>query len=642
MKNNKDINILIVTTPIRPKPASFPPIGSLSIIKALKKAGYQNIEFYNIDGLRPSYSEVIRHIKDSKPDILGISAVVSTAYEYSKKLSLDIKKVLPKTTILLGGNLGASAEVILEKTGVDFICTGEGERTIVDFADCWLTAQTKNDFNQVKGLAFFNEDNQLNVTPYPDSIPAEEVYDVDFEILVESGQKDFFFAPIKDNVIINFGFHNDPRTFDHHRKGKRLGTIPGSKGCVARCNFCHRWDKGIRYIPVPIVMERLDMMIQKYDVGFVEFADENFGTDKKWLIQFIQEVKKRDLLWRVGGMRVNTITSDLIRQMKEAGCVAIFYGMESGSQKMLDVMEKVTKVEQNYNAVKWMAESNVFTIVQLIIGMPGETPETIKETSRFSSFFVEQSPNNNPNLLSINFAQALPGTSLYEMGRHMGRIGQTINTEEEYLIKVSDRDARDGETYVNFTDYPQLLLEKWHYEIQNITRHAYIEKWGLNNYYKVVMGNKQRYQDLAEVQKYIKKRDSGYYADPARTAEAISDDYRSMNDRKEETVFDPKQIPSLWSLFRQNSLGAAASFYPKFFWRARSIIIIFVILNCFRKMSAVYCVKLLAEYIGFQITSIFIKKRSQLNAGYMSLRKFLRKKTTPYDNPAMAILRKGR
>ena len=118
-----------------------------------------------------------------------------------------------------------------------------------------------------------------------------------------------------------------------------------------------------------------------------------------------------------------------------------------------------------------------------------------------------------------------------------------------------------------------------------------------------------------------------------------------MNDGKEETVFDRSQIPSLWSLFRQNSLGAAASFYPNFFWRARSIVIVFVLLNCFRKMSAAYSFKLLAEYAGFQITSVFTKQCSQLNAGYISLRKFLRKKTTPdiaADNPAMAVLRKGR
>jgi anaerobic magnesium-protoporphyrin IX monomethyl ester cyclase len=127
MMNSKDNpKILIITTPIRPIPTGFPPLGSLSIISALNRAGFSNTEFYNIDLLRPRYQDTIDHILKQKPDILGISAVVSTAYEYSKRLSLDIKKLLPKTTIILGGNMGASAEIILKKTGVDFVCTGEG------------------------------------------------------------------------------------------------------------------------------------------------------------------------------------------------------------------------------------------------------------------------------------------------------------------------------------------------------------------------------------------------------------------------------------------------------------------------------------------------------------------------------------
>ena len=92
MKSKNNPKILIVTTPIRPAPTDFPPLGSLSVITALNKAGFHNTELYNIDYLRPEYSDVINDIKEKKPDILGISAVVSTAYEYSKKLSLDIKE----------------------------------------------------------------------------------------------------------------------------------------------------------------------------------------------------------------------------------------------------------------------------------------------------------------------------------------------------------------------------------------------------------------------------------------------------------------------------------------------------------------------------------------------------------------------
>ena len=366
--------ILFITTPIRPTPTQFPPLACLSIISALNKAGFNHTELYNIDLLRPDYQEVLAHIQASKPDILGISAVVSTAYEYSKKLSLDIKKLLPQTTILLGGNLGASAEIILKKTGVDFVCTGEGEETIVEFATLWQHSKSKADYETLKGWAFLNNKNEMVTTPYADPVPAERIYDIDWSILEDLEQMEYFISPY-DKAIEDYSFFHDPRAHDPNRTQKTLTRIPTTKGCVARCTFCHRWDKGIRFIPVPTVMERIDYFIKKYNVGFIRMVDENFGSSNKWLLEFTAEIKKRDVLWSVGGMRVSTITSEMIRNMKDAGCTSIFYGMETGSAKMLEIMEKVTTVEQNKNAVKWMTDNDMFTIVQLIVGMPGETQE---------------------------------------------------------------------------------------------------------------------------------------------------------------------------------------------------------------------------------------------------------------------------
>jgi anaerobic magnesium-protoporphyrin IX monomethyl ester cyclase len=626
VKSKNSPKILIVTTPIRPIPSDFPPLGSLSVITALNKAGFNNTEFYNIDLLRPEYSDVLKHIKDKKPDVVGISAVVSTAYGYSKKLSIDIKRLLPDTTIILGGNLGASAEIILNKTGVDFVCTGEGEVTIVDFIECWINARSKEDFKDVKGLAYLDNNQKLIVTEFPEPINAEEVYDLDWSVLNDLGHTEYFF-PEWDAPRSIERFFKDPRSHEPHRAGKRVATLPGSKGCVARCTFCHRWDKGIRYIPASIIMERIDFLIEKYNVGFINFADENFGTDRKWLAHFIEEIKKRDIIWRVGGMRVNTINPETIKKMKDAGCIYIQFGMESGSQKMLDVMEKVTKVEQNYNAIKWMTENNFFTTVQLVIGMPGETPETIKETSRFTSYIVEQSPLTDPNALSINFAQALPGTPLYEAGRSKGFIGQTLDGEEEYLIEISGQDARDGETYLNLTDYPKLYLEKWHFDIQNITRNAYVKKWGLNRYHKIIMQS-NRYQGLKEWQA-LREMDTGYFADPAR---------------KSETMFSSDAIPTPWSLLKQKRIGAASTFYPTFFWKTRNFTLIYVLLNSFLRKGLKYGMPLLWDYVSWKAKDRF-QKPILTNPENISLRKVLRKKLLPDvdgDNPAMAVLRKGR
>ena len=96
-------HMLVVTTLLRPIPTDYPPIGSLAVVSSLKKAGFKNIHFYDIDALRPSYEEALQEICERSPDVLGISAVVSTAYGFVKQLSLDVKRFLPDITIILGG-----------------------------------------------------------------------------------------------------------------------------------------------------------------------------------------------------------------------------------------------------------------------------------------------------------------------------------------------------------------------------------------------------------------------------------------------------------------------------------------------------------------------------------------------------------
>ena len=94
----------------------------------------------------------------------------------------------------------------------------------------------------------------------------------------------------KFSLMVEQVFSRDPRTHQPHRNDKTIFTVVASKGCVARCTFCHRWDKGIRFIPLPILMKRIDSLIQNYNLGFIDFGDENFGSDKKWLKDFLHEI----------------------------------------------------------------------------------------------------------------------------------------------------------------------------------------------------------------------------------------------------------------------------------------------------------------------------------------------------------------
>tara|TARA_Y100000588_G_scaffold96472_1_gene104513 strand:- start:12692 stop:14599 length:1908 start_codon:yes stop_codon:yes gene_type:complete len=626
--------IIIITLPLREVPSSFPPLGSLSIITALKRAGFKNTKFYNLDLLRPTYEAILANLEREKPDILGISAVVSTGYGFTKKLSLDVKNILPNTTILLGGNMGASAEVVLKKTGVDFICTGEGDKTVVDFVSCWLSAKDKCSYENVDGLAYLDDNSELMITPYAESISAENVYDIDWSILEDLDQLKYFIQSKDTSHQFNNLFSMDPRSFELHRKNKTSMTIVGSKGCVAKCSFCHRWDTGIRYIPVQVLMKRIDYFIEKYNLGFIDFGDENFGSDKKWLDEFLKQIKTRDLIWGVHGMRARSASSELMEKMKDAGCCRVTYGFESGSQAMLDVMDKVTSVKQNYDALRWTVENKLQTSLQLLLGMPGENPKTVGETAKFASFFAGLSPSIDPNDASINFAQALPGTPLYEFARRKGFIGPTLEDEEKYLLEISDRDARDGETNINFTDYPKLLLENWHFEIQLKTRNAYIQKWGIKSYQNMVsksFNNSAQMNSIAYSSNAdSNNRDSGNFAYPLRA--------------KEELAGESEIIPSIWWFIKKKIPGLIPMIYPTLFWRMRCISILFVLPWSAQKYGVKVAINMCIEYMRWKILSFTpSKKKTVFNS--ISLRKTILRNLIPKiptDNPVMAIIRKGR
>ena len=120
------MKICICTTPIRPTPTEFPPFGSMAIIQALRNSG-ENVSFYNIDYHRYNHGQNSEYFKSKQFDIVGISAVVSTAYTYTKYLIQLIKKVSPKTIVVVGGGLAASSEILHRKANVDYCVIGDGE-----------------------------------------------------------------------------------------------------------------------------------------------------------------------------------------------------------------------------------------------------------------------------------------------------------------------------------------------------------------------------------------------------------------------------------------------------------------------------------------------------------------------------------
>ncbi len=219
------MKIILCTTPIRPTPTDYPPFGALAIIQALRDAGYDPA-FYDIDGLRPSFYAVIQHIRTEQPDVLLISAVVSTAYAYVKRLGKWVKKVSPRTRIVVGGNLAASAELLHRKCSVDICVIGEGERIIVNLMKHYADGGHRH---EIKGITFLNQYQQFVFTGYETAIPAAELADPDYSILEKHTRIQNFITRCNRKEFIE-----DPRTVISRFIGKRTGTVTSAKGCVAR------------------------------------------------------------------------------------------------------------------------------------------------------------------------------------------------------------------------------------------------------------------------------------------------------------------------------------------------------------------------------------------------------------------------
>ncbi|MEO5335343.1 MAG: B12-binding domain-containing radical SAM protein [Magnetospirillum sp. WYHS-4] len=594
-----------------------------------RKQGFHDISLYDIDCLRPSFEDAVAEILRRKPDVLGISAVVSTAYAYTRKLSRAVKEALPDTLIVVGGNMAASAEILLRRTGIDLCVTGEGEAVFANLLARARATRDLRDFRDVGGLVLLNGDGDLVNTGYEPALRPEELYDIDWSDLEMGSRIEHFFPKVADNVtLLSETFHYDGRLFEAHRLEKTYGFLYTAKGCVSRCTFCHRWDKGLRRIPLDIVMARLEEMIRRYNLGFLNIADEMFGADKKKLLEFCERIKPYDIMW-TASTRVTGITADLMRTIVDAGCANLNYGTESGSERILQVMEKKTSVAQNREAIRLSYEFGAVAPIALVIGMPGEDRETIRETIELCKFAKTLDKRINPNNLSINYAQALPGTPLYEYGRRKGLIGQDLDGEEGYLLAISDRDAHDEFATLNFTDYPTLETQTWRPLITVEVNQHFVRTFGIDQYLRVVLAD----LDLEGTA----GSDSGYYANPKRLIEQARS---SAPVAKEGDDLPAPRPPSLWRLVRSGRWGLALVCHPVLAYRLRRFLLGLVFLKNIRKFGWSYSLGLLQEYLAFH----FAFRRRPATPPARSLRKMVEEDmgALPGDAPAMAPLRKGR
>jgi radical SAM superfamily enzyme YgiQ (UPF0313 family) len=320
-----------------------------------------------------------------KPDVVGATAVTMNVKAALRVLA-DYNEEKPDSIIVMGGpHASFDAENILARNAfVDYIVRGEGEIT---FTELLRALDAKAPTEKIEGLSY-----RSNGT------------------VVHNPDRPF----IRDINVLPFpAIHLVPLS-----KYRAMGfpiTMVTSRGCPHECIFCvgrRMVGKRVRYFDVKRVVDEFENLSR---LGFpvICIVDDLFTANKARCMDICDEILRRGIshLWSAFS-RVDTVSAELLRRMKEAGCMALCFGAESGNQEILDRIKKKTTLEKCRRTAALCHEAGIDPWLSFILGLPGETEETIKKTMEFGK---ELSESHGFHILA-----PFPGTEVREKSESYG------------------------------------------------------------------------------------------------------------------------------------------------------------------------------------------------------------------------------
>lgn len=374
------------------------------------------------------WQEIKNTIITFRPTVLGIS-VLSAKRDSALKIA-KICKEINKNIVVVAGNHHATtnSDEILQDRNVDFVIRGEGEATFNDFLE-ELRSQ-HHDFKHIKGLSFrdgpiiiHNEGREfiknLDDIPYPDR-----------------------------NLIM--GIENyDP---------SQLGMVMTSRGCPYSCTFCgsmNMWHQKVRWRSLESVFSEIEELQNKFGVRNITFMDDAFTINKKRLQEFCNQLLERkiDVSWSCL-TRVDHIDDETIKILKKAGCTKVTVGIESGNDRILQLMDKKIDLKQVKEAVNILKKNKMYWAAFFMFGLPSETKEEMMDTLTFMKKI-------KPDWSYVSIFTPYPGTKMYDQAVDLGVIKEmpdyTLYTHQSPYIPFSGKISEEEGTKV-----AKFILEEFH------------------------------------------------------------------------------------------------------------------------------------------------------------------------------------
>lgn len=367
-----------------------PPLGLMYLGAYLKKAGHQP---EILDFLLDRFDEDLLFEKAKNAELIGISAVTPLIANAIKLADL-IKEKFPEKIIVLGGPHPTllPRETIESCKNIDYIVKGEGEERLNWLIEYLIGKRRKEDLD---GL-YFRENGEIIDLPQKSRIE----------------NLDSLLFPARELVPIE-----RYSKFLESRK-KPATTIITSRGCPFDCTYCSKpiFGRLCRERSPENILKEMELLKEKYNVREIIFYDDTFTLNGERIAELCQLLieKKVNIIWKCE-TRVNLVNGELLRLMKRAGCYLIGYGIESGNQKILDVLKKGITIAEVEKAVKITRETGIEILGYFMLGIPGEGEKEIKETIEFAKSL-------NIDYAQFSIATAFPGTELYRTAKTQNRI----------------------------------------------------------------------------------------------------------------------------------------------------------------------------------------------------------------------------
>lgn len=353
------------------------PLGILYLGAVLKKHGFK-IKLLDYNLAPKSNLEIEKELRDADGAVYAITSL-SSGYTFVRNIIKIIKMNFPDRSVVVGGAITYGIpELILNQTGADIVVEGEAENIIAPLINELVSKPASVTGKKVIGFKQANVPQDLDALPFPD------------------------WSLIDAEGYINRCLHS------WLSAGMRSFVVSASRGCPYSCNFCCKSLGGkVRLRSGRSILEEIQVIVDRYAINDILFIDEEFALNENRIIELCEAINlASERLTFACSMRVDIVTGRILRRMKAAGCRRIIYGVESGSQRIIDAMGKGFIVSDAEKAITLTREHGIEAYANFMFAYPGESEATIRETFDFMKRMSIYA--------GFGLATPLPGTRLFD------------------------------------------------------------------------------------------------------------------------------------------------------------------------------------------------------------------------------------